>query len=100
MVSAFLASMCGALFSMQARMCTVTSYELVRPYVPRIESGINGLPLVEQIGQNYLANGLAVGYNLGFRQQIDFGQRINYIQADSQITLGRRYVGLQLRWEY
>jgi hypothetical protein len=100
MVSAFLASMCGALFSAQARMCTVTSYELVRPYASRIESHINELPLVEQIGQNYLANGLAVGYNLGFRQQIDFGQRINYIQADSQITLGRRYVGLQLRWEY
>ena len=100
MVSAFLASMCGVLFSTQARMCTVTSYELLRPYVPRIESSVEKLPIVEQLGQNYLANGIAIGYNLGFRQQIDFGQRINYIQADSQITLGRRYVGLQLRWEY
>ena len=100
MVSTFLASFCGVLFSAQARMCTVTSYELLRPYAPRIESGIQHLPLVEQLGQNYLANGIAVGYNLGFRQQIDYAQRINYIQADSQITLGRRYVGLQLRWEY
>jgi hypothetical protein len=100
MVSAFLAFVCGALFSAQARMCTVTSYELIRPYAPVIESRVNRLPIVEQIGQNYLANGIAVGYNLGFRQQVDFGQRITYIQADSQITLGRRYVGFQLRWEY
>lgn len=95
MVSAFLASLCGMIFTMQARMCTVTSYELLRPHILNKD-----FTIVEQVGQNYLANGIAVGYNLGYRHQIDYAQRITYIQSNDQITLGRRYVGLQLRWEY
>lgn len=102
MVSTFLASLCGIALNAQVRMCSVTSYELLRPYVPRIESGINGAlqPVVEHLGDNYLANGLALGYTLGVRQQVDFGQRINYIEAHGQVTLSPRYMGLQLRWEY
>lgn len=98
MVSAILASICGAALSTQVRMCTATSYELIRPYVPRIESGIN--EKVEHLGNNYLANGIAVGYNLGYRQQFDYAQRINYIEAEGTVTLSPRYLGLQLRWEY
>lgn len=102
MVSAFLASLCGLALNAHTHMCSVTSYELVRPYVPRIESGINGhlQPIVEHLSDNYLANGIAIGYNLGVRQQIDYGRHINYIEAHGQVTLSPRYIGLQLRWEH
>lgn len=98
MVSTFIASLCGLALNTHVRMCSVTTYELLRPYTPRIEAGIK--PIVEHLGDDYLANGIAVGYNIGFRQQVDYAQRIDYIQATSQITLSPRYVGLQLRWEY
>lgn len=98
MVSSFLAAICGIALNTQVRMCSVTSQELLRPYIPQIEQGIR--ERVEHLGDNYLANGIAVGYNLGYRQQIDYGRRIEYIEANGHVTLSPRYVGLQLRWEH
>lgn len=98
MVSAFLASICGIALSTQVRMCTVTSQQLLLPYSERIEAKVQ--PLVQHLGNNYLANGIAFGYNLGYRRQVDFGQHIEYIEADARVTMGLNYSGLQLGWRW
>jgi hypothetical protein len=79
-------------------MCTATLQQLTAPYHQRLESQLT--PIVEHFGDNYLANGIAVGYNIGYRRQIDLGQRINYIEADARVTLGQSYVGTQLSWRW
>lgn len=98
MVASFLAAMCGAMLSTQVRMCTVTLQQLAAPYSERVDGKLQ--PIVEHLGNNYLANGIAVGYNIGYRRQVDFGQRIEYIEADARVTLGQSYVGTQLSWRW
>jgi hypothetical protein len=98
MVSSILAAVCGVALSTQVRMCTVTLQQLTAPYHQRIERHL--IPTIEHFGDNYLANGIAMGYNIGYRRQIDLGQRINYIEADARVTLGQSYVGTQLSWRW
>ncbi|NBU33856.1 hypothetical protein EBZ38_03425 [bacterium] len=98
MVSSFLAAICGVALNSQVRMCTVTSQQLMAPYAQRIESKLQ--PVLEHLGKSYLANGIAAGYNLGYRKQVDFGNRIDYIEADARVTLGAHYTGMQLAWRW
>lgn len=98
MVASFLAAMCGLALNTQVRMCTVTLQQLAAPYSTHIDNKLQ--PIVDHLGNNYLANGIAVGYNIGYRRQVDFGQRIEYIEADAQVTLGQSYVGTQLSWRW
>lgn len=98
MVESFLAAMCGLTLQTQVRMCTVTLQQLTAPYSKRVEQKVQ--PIIEHFGNNYLANGVAVGYNIGYRRQVDFGQRIEYIEADARVTLGQSYVGTQLAWRW
>lgn len=98
MVSSFIAAVCGLTLSAQVRMCTVTLQQLTSPYHKNIEKKVQ--PIVEHFGNNYLANGIATGYNIGYRKQVDFGQRIDYIEADAQITIGQSYIGTQLSWRW
>lgn len=98
MVESFLAVMCGLTLQTQVRMCTVTLQQLTAPYNKRVEQKVQ--PLVEHFGNNYLANGIAMGYNIGYRRQVDFGHRIEYIEADAKVTLGQTYIGTQLAWRW
>jgi hypothetical protein len=98
MLSSFLAAMCGLALSSQVRMCTVTLQQLTVPYHERIDQKVK--PVVEHLGNNYLANGIAFGYNVGYRRQVDFGQRVEYIEADARVTIGQSYVGTQLAWRW
>lgn len=100
MVSTFLAAVCGIALQTQVRMCTVTLQQLTAPYHEQVEEKINktAQPVVEHLGNNYLANGIAMGYNIGYRRQVDFGHRIDYIEADAKVTIGQSYVGTQLAW--
>ena len=102
MVESFLAAMCGLTLQAHVRMCTITLQQLTAPYHKRVETRVNEKiqPIVEHIGNNYLANGIAMGYNIGYRKQIDFGHRVEYIEADARVTLGQSYVGTQLAWRW
>lgn len=98
MVESFLAAMCGIALHTQVRMCTVTLQQLTAPYHTNINSKLE--PVVEHLGNNYLANGVAMGYNIGYRRQVDFGHRVEYIEADARVTLGQSYIGTQLAWRW
>jgi hypothetical protein len=102
MVSSFIAYMCGLALTSQVRACTVTLQQMTIPYHQRIDGLVERRVrlVVDHFGNNYLANGIALGYNLGYRKQIDYAQNINYIEAQSNLTLKPDFVGMQLRWEF
>lgn len=102
MVSSLIAYMCGLALTSQVRACTVTFQQLTVPYHARINGMVDKKMrlVVDHFGNNYLANGIALGYNLGYRKQIDYAQNISYIEAQGSVSLRPDYVGMQVRWEF